>query len=199
MIKLIARWKETTSDVVQLHCVYHTKQSTYERECQEKQKKKVGRIARRKKLLLQDLRSGTIPLDMPPRDVYVQRPELAEFDGSYKHFPGCLRLARKQIICKNHSSASDSAALAHDRDFFLQVANITEGGPRWEGSAAQRHLQQDIEDGKHKTMTPKQLFESRKEYNEDYSLKVFREHIYQEDKGRKFLMQYGSRRKNQQC
>ena len=34
-----------------------------------------------KKLLLQDLRDGTISLDntMEPRDVYYQRPEFAEF------------------------------------------------------------------------------------------------------------------------
>ena len=42
-------------------------------------------------------------------------------------------------------------------------------------------------------MTPKQLFESRKEYSENYPLKVFKVHIYQEEKRRKFLAQYGSR------
>ena len=35
-----------------------------------------------------------------------------------------------------------------------------------------------IEDGRHKKMIPKQLFESSKEYSEDYLLKVSREHIY---------------------
>jgi len=42
-------------------------------------------------------------------------------------------------------------------------------------------------------MTPKQLFESRQEYKL-YPLKVFRKHIYQEEKRRKFMVYLESKK-----
>jgi hypothetical protein len=50
--------------------------------------------------------------------------------------------------------------------------------------------------GEHKKKKPELLYNARKEYYENYPLKVFREHIYQEEKRRKFLAQYGSRNTN---
>jgi len=143
-------------------------------------------------LLLQDLRSGRIPItsEMEPRDVYLQRLEFAEFDGNYKNFPGRLRDARKQIICKNSRSALDSAALAHDREIYPKAAYNHRGEPRWEWSEAERLLRQDMDEGKHKTMKPQLVYQLRKEYNENYTLKTFRQHIYQEEKRRKFDTQY---------
>lgn len=151
-----------------------------------------------KKLLLQDLRDGTIPVDsksMAPKTVYLLRPEFAEFD--YKNFPGRLRSARQQIISKNNCAASDSTAFAHDRQLYPKAANNHRGEPRWEGSETERLLRLDMDESKHKTMKPQQLYQSRKEYYDNYPLTVFREHIYQEEKRRKFMAQYGSRNKNQ--
>ena len=54
-----------------------------------------------------------------------------------------------------------------------------------------------MDERKHKTMKPQQLYQSRKEYYDNYPLTVFREHIYQEEKRRKFMAQYASCNKNQ--
>jgi hypothetical protein len=151
-----------------------------------------------KKLLLQDLRSGAIPLDsksMSPKDAYLKRPEFAEF-GGYVNFPSRLRSARQQIDCMNNRAATDSAGLAHDRRIYPKAAKNHRGEPRWEGSEAERLLRQDMDEGNHKKMKPELLYNTRKEYYENYPLKVFREHIHQEDRRRKFLAQYGSH-KNQ--
>jgi hypothetical protein len=150
-----------------------------------------------KKLLLQDLHTGAIPLDgdlMTPRDAYRQRPEFAEFDG-YANFPSRLRGARQQVARLQNRAASDSAAFAHDQQIYPNAAKNHRGEPRWEGSKAERLLRQDMDEGKHKAMKPQLLYNARKEYYEHYPLKVFREHIYQEEKRRKFLVQYRSHQK----
>jgi hypothetical protein len=85
------------------------------------------------------------------------------------------------------AEALDSAALAHDRRIHPKAANNHRGEPRWEGSDAERLLRQDMDEGKHKTMKPQLLYNMRNEYYENYPLKIFREHIYQEEKRRKFL------------
>ena len=171
-----------------------------EESAMPRKKNELWQNSKAKKLLLQDLCMGTIPLDsktMPPCEVYRQRPEFAEFDGNYKNFPGRLRTARQQIIHKNNCSASDSAALAHDRQIYPKTANNHRGEPRWEGSETEQLLRLDIDASRHKAMSPQQLYQSRKEYYDNYSLSVFRQHIYQEEKRRKFLAHFGSRNTNQ--
>jgi hypothetical protein len=148
-----------------------------------------------KNLLLKDLRSGDIPLDstsMTPQDVFLQRPEFADF-GDYDKFPGRLSRARKYVVEHNSRAASDSAAFAHDSKIYPRPAFNHRGEPRWPGSVAEKLLCQDMDEGKHNRMTPKALHESRNEFHEKYPLAVFRQHIYQETKRRKFLAQYGSR------
>jgi hypothetical protein len=139
-----------------------------------------------KKLLYQDLISGLIPLeDMEPRVVYLQRPEFADFEIS--HFRDRLRDLRRQITDKNNSAASDSAALARDRLIYPKKTHNHRGEPRWEGSEAERLLRLDMDDGKHNRMKPMDLYNSREEYYANYPLAVFRGHINQEDKRRKYI------------
>jgi len=160
-------------------------------------KKKNWQNSEAKKLLLQDLRSGLITLDtkMTPMEVYCQRPEFAEF-GGYKNFPSRLRSARQQISSKNDRCVSDSDALAHDRRIYPKAATNYRGEPRWEGSEAERLLRHDMDEGQHEMMTPMMFWESRNEYKDNYTSEVFRQHIYQEAKRRKFLAQYGCSRNN---
>jgi hypothetical protein len=147
-----------------------------------------------KKLLEKDLISGTIPLysgEMEPKVVYAQRPEFAGF--KYKHFPNRLRALRRQIIEKKDLSMSDSAALPHDRRIHPKATHNHRGEPRWEGSEAERLLKLDIEEDKHKGMEPKDFYLSRTEY-QDYPLGVFRKHIDQEERCRKFISQRRARK-----
>jgi hypothetical protein len=84
----------------------------------------------------------------------------------------------------------DTAAMAHDRLLFPVPTHNHRGEPWWPGSEAQRLLALDVDDNKHITMKPRQLYNTRAEYYDNYPLQVFRDHIYQEVKLRKFVLQY---------
>jgi hypothetical protein len=139
-----------------------------------------------KHILVECLKNGEIPLDseeMAPSVVYLQRAEFAEFP--YEQFRDRLRHLRKKITsCKNRTSF-DVAALKHDRKTHPKKATNHRDEPRWEGSKAEQYLKHDVENGKQDTMKPEALYNSRIEYK-DYPLVVFRKHIYQEEKRRKF-------------
>ena len=154
----------------------------------KKEKELEWKNSKAKKLLWKDLMNEDIPLDaheMSPEDVYLQRPEFSDFP--YEQFRDRLNYLRKRIIEDKKLSASDSAALAHDRRIHPKKATNHRGEPRWEGSEAERLLKLDMDNKKHEVMKPKKLHQSRKEYYENYPLSVFRGHIYQEEKSRKFM------------
>lgn len=140
-----------------------------------------------KKLLFVDLSDGTIPLDakdMPPQTVYLQRPEFSEIQ--YERFRTNLNDMRKNIRAKKTHAASDSVALAHDRAIHPKKPLNHRGEPRWEGSEAERLLKVDIDNGMNEGQTPSELWKSREEY-QYYPLTVFRKHVHQEVKLRKFI------------
>jgi len=66
--------------------------------------------------------------------------------------------------------------------------------PEWEGSDAQKQLKKDMAVGKHKEMLPEQLHNSSRNYDL-FPLKVFRDHICQETRTKKFLGQLKKRGK----
>jgi hypothetical protein len=152
-----------------------------------------------RKLLVDDLVSGLIPLEskgdcgMQPRDVYNMRPEFREFP--YEKFRDQLRSLRNQISKKKESALSDCAALAHDETIHPKKLTNHRGELRWEGSVAQQLLRLDMNDGKHKSMKPSELYSSRLAYSEHCSLGTFREHIYQETRLRRKL-RFGAHKKN---
>jgi hypothetical protein len=103
-----------------------------------------------RKLLEEDLCSGKIPLDadaMKPQDVYLQRPEFAEF-CEYKDFPRRLRELRKQISQKKGRAMMASAAISHDRRIYPKELVNVAGAVRWEGSEAERLLKLDMDAGR---------------------------------------------------
>ena len=142
-------------------------------------------------LLEQDLVSGAIPLEsseMKPCDVYMQRHEFSSFD--YQHFRDRLRELRKNILAQKDRAISDCEAFIHDRQMYPKPDENHRGDPRWEGSEAERLLRLDMDAGLHNIMKPKDLYQTRVEYNNNYPLFVFRKHIYQEEQRRKFLAHY---------
>jgi len=143
-----------------------------------------------KKLLEQDLRNGTIPLDssvMGPKEVFVQCPKFAEFD--YDRFRDRLQDLRHRLTEQNDRSASDMNALAHDRRIHPTPTHNSQGDPRWHSSAAEWLLKLDIDQDKQHAMKPKALFEMKNQYGLHH-LKVFCKHIYQEVGQRKFVAQH---------
>ena len=147
-----------------------------------------------KKLLEKDLISGAIPLDrsdMEPSDVYLQRPEFADIE--YGRFRARLLALRNQIKEKNDHAASDSASLTRDRHIHPKASHNHRGEPRWEGSETERLLRLDMDEGKHENMKPIDLYQTREEYYDNFPLKVFRKHIDQEKRRRKFLAYHAAK------
>jgi hypothetical protein len=128
---------------------------------------------------------------MKPKEAYNLRPIFSQY-GGYKNFPSRLRSARNQEIAKINRNASDEQAFAHDRNLFPIVACNARGLLRWGGSNAENLLRQDISNGRHYNLSPKELHNSREEY-QNFPLDRFRDHIHQEVRRRKFLAQYASK------
>ena len=145
-----------------------------------------------KRLLTNDIIKGHVTHDMPAKDVYMWRPKYAA--TKWSKFSRRLRDLQKQLKVGETKANKDAAALAHDRQLFPKKTHNTLNLPNWDQSQAQRSLKKDIDDNKHKDMKPKELYESCPEY-QVFSLDVFRGHIHQEVKTRKFLTQYGQRNK----
>jgi hypothetical protein len=141
-----------------------------------------------KRLLENDLKMGIIPLsseEMGPREVYIHRPEFSEFP--YTNFQSNLRSLRKTIQEKHNSSEYDAAAILHDRQIHPKAVVNRNGKQRWEGSDAEFLLRQDIDNKFHLVMEPNALYNTRHEYKDNFSLTVFRKHIDQEVRRRKFI------------
>ena len=146
------------------------------------------RSSEAKKMLHADLVEGRIPLEddgtMSDLETFEQRPEHVEH--GHHHFPARLKGLRKSAHDNEERAAIDQRAF----DAFVKnnkkATHSEHGYPEWEGSDAQRLLKRDMENDKHKTMDPIDLWHEADECQE-FPLKVFREHICQATRTKKFL------------
>jgi hypothetical protein len=136
-------------------------------------------------LLWRDLRKGYTPMDMEPEQVFLTRPEFAEYDDNFDRFKSRLVSLRKQCVEFEDRAAIDAEAFAHDRALHPFPLLNFRGEPQWPDSVAEMLLNGDIDDGLNAQMPPRVLHQSRVEYQE-YSLSTFRDHIYQEVTKRKY-------------
>lgn len=139
-----------------------------------------------KRLLLQDLEDGTIPLDsaaMSAAEAYLRRKEYQLHD--FGQFRDRLHDLRKQIHGKKTRSMQEMEALEHDMRIVSNRARNEHGTIRWEGTEAERLLRKDVEDGKDNTMPAQALWKSQDAY-QIFTLDVFRGHIYQEHRRQTF-------------
>lgn len=144
-----------------------------------------------KRILYTDLLAGLLTTDnsvMGAKEVYelYKREEPSFEKVSWKNFPERLKRLRNKVTDKNDRSARDAAALQHDRTIYPKPTHNHRNEPIWEGSVAQKFLEKDIDEGKHLLMEKKALFLSRPEY-QLFDKNVFRGHVYQELKKRKFI------------
>ena len=143
-------------------------------------------------VLEQLIMSGEIPATgMTPKAVWetfcLGR---LEFEGfRYKNFPSRLWSMRAQIEANSQRSARENAAFVRDQEFFPVSAVTNRGKPRWQGSAAERLLKADIAEMLNDRMTPAALQRTREEYR-PFDSDVFRKHIHQEVRLRKYIAQY---------
>jgi hypothetical protein len=94
-------------------------------------------------------------------------------------------LSKLQRAALDQASFDDFRANHPEKDFNSR------GEPRWEGSAAQKQLKEDVSNQFHWDKTPKELFNNpeRQVYRDhfgDEGLQYFRNHIYQEERLAKF-------------
>ena len=148
-----------------------------------KKKEVPWRSSKTKDLLQANIHNRLIEAETNPRDAFFERPEYAK--TSWKQFPQRLRAAKKYVTAEEDRASADKA-------LFLQHKQLPKSpaiGKEWNKSQAQKFLREDIDSKKNDQMTPKELYNTRKEY-QDFSLEVFRKHIYSEVERRKFLGQY---------
>jgi hypothetical protein len=149
-----------------------------------------------RKLLLEEFKSGNIPLDynrkdteyhwMKPRDIYNIYKDSDAFEGlEYEGFAIRLNSLRKIVEKKNKRVTDDMNAFQIFRKNFPPQPHNHRGELRWEGSEAQALLKEDIEVGTHLEFgRPKLFWLSRPEY-QLFNQSIFRGHIDQEKRLRK--------------
>lgn len=135
-----------------------------------------------KQLLELDIIGGLLD-GMDPDEVYAQRVEFQAFEIT--SFKSRLKALRELIASKRNFAVIDAANLANDRRIHPRPTHNFRGEPQWEGSNAQRILRLDMDRGKHTTMKPFDFWKTKAAY-QYYDLKVFRDHIHQETRRRKF-------------
>ena len=116
--------------------------------------------------------------EMSPRAVFDLHPE-EHSKWNYKNSSSNLRTLRAAIDRDRGRMQRDAIAYGHDLESVKALRAPTDKTP-WHRSPAFRLLKQDMDDGKHKQMKPKDLYESQPEYHTNFTLEEFRKHIYQE-------------------
>lgn len=132
-----------------------------------------------KPLLEKDLRVGAIGAELPDAKlVHKMKPEYEAVPlANFKRNLAALRI---RFVQYKEGAEYGSIALAHDRQLHLVNPNPPNWEyPRWDGSAAQRLLKEDIGNKKHVGVKPQDLRETRDEYKA-FPKEVFRKHIQQE-------------------
>ena len=140
-----------------------------------------------------ELVAGLIPLEtrggMGPKAVWNKycdvRPDL--FEGmDYRLFASRLRGLRSQLKRDFNRKDEDQEAFDIHRQNFPSHPFDSLGRPMWIGSGAEELLMADIEAGLYPEMDPADLWMTRPEYML-FDLHVFRKHIHQHIKTRKYV------------
>ena len=125
-----------------------------------------------KHLLRNDIIAGIVTKEMSPKSVYTMRPCYSKY--KYTNFRNNLLSLRKAVERDLGRAEVDEQAYLHDKALFGMTADGS-----WNRSEAYKLLKDDIQKGKLEGKLPKQVYNSRLEY-QDYSLQKFRRQIYHE-------------------
>ena len=123
--------------------------------------------------------AGKIPATWEPKRVYELHWLYQLYD--YSLFRTNLKNLRNLIAADYVRSQQDLEAYMHDDLLMKSLGkkNVNPEYPNWHQHEARHLLRKDIEDGKHKSMKPKELWVTQVEYL-DFPLDVFRNHLYTE-------------------
>lgn len=153
-----------------------------------------------KKLMAQDIIDGLIP-EEGPVDIDEVYKTLYEGHELFKNFPynrerykARLDTLRTAVKTFKYWADFDAKAIASDLLICPPSAKNIRGEPRWEGSAAQEQLEEDVAAGLDAGMKPKEMQETREVYQE-FSLTKFRKHLDQVRQARKSYVDNGKKYK----
>ena len=175
-----------------------TKEGTNEENEKKKNSKEPKikwRKSKAKRLLYQDMMEGRVTLDkddlgengekMQLRDIYVLRPEFAEYH--YDKFSSRVSSLRKAI--NNAESRAEQDQEAYDNFTASHPPSLLshKGYMQWQGSDAQKQVIEDIKEGLHESMAKIDLWQMREVYFENFPLKEWRDKLNQEIGTAKYL------------
>jgi len=169
-------------------------------EEENKKKKKPWKpwaTSKAKQQLKKWFKDGTLLLDysetIGPRklwDIHCEKHQF--FGGAGMKYDSTFTNRLRSV--KNDHDKKDTRADQDLQSFNNFMANHptpavnSRGEPRWQGSEAERQLKEDIKNQYHVGKKPKDLWEdAERQSYKNYPLKVFRDHIYQEVRLRKWL------------
>lgn len=149
-----------------------------------------------KELLYKDLVDGRVPLNakdskgkstMKLRDIYMLRPELQEY--KYSKFSSRLSSLRKTVgenISRQRTDqkAFDNYLANHKHEVSLFTAK---GYIQWQGSEAQRLVQESLEDNENEALEWQEWHSSEPAFYEHFPIDVFRDKVNQEIRTNKYL------------
>lgn len=159
-------------------------------EEQSKETKKLlkWRKSKAKKILYEFLMDGTIPMEdtMPLEDIYLLDEEFGKYD--YKQFKGRLSRMRAKIVELDNRADEDLEAFRIFKQNHKPSLFSHKGYIQWQGSKAQELLWDDLDAYlKDPSKKPKDLWQSRKEYRDEFPLDAFRDKIKQEIRTEKYI------------
>ena len=99
-----------------------------------------------------------------------------------KNFENNFSALKEKIQTDKEAVEFDKLRFVHDRNLHPASTTNKRGDKRYEGSAAERKLKQDVNAGKSKGRLPKEMWLSDPVYYEYLTLKQFRSHKYQEER-----------------
>jgi hypothetical protein len=142
-----------------------------------------------KKLLYHLIMDGVISdvdnEDEDQQEIYLMCEEFAKYD--FGKFGDRLSQIRKKIAELNSRAKDDELAFENYKQHHKPSLFSHKGYVQWQGSTAQDMLLDDMERGLHQQMTPKELWESRKEYTDQFPLHAFRSKLEQEIRTAKYI------------
>jgi hypothetical protein len=150
---------------------------------------------------MDDLISGVLPVDtneLSAEEAWeICYQHMVEFITPepviFSQFKERLRDHRKQVGANVIRAGVESAALARDRLLFPRQIENNRGEPVFDLHPAKLLLRGDVTEGRHREMSPKQLQNSREEY-QGFTAKKFKHRIYQEVRRQKFINYLNQRR-----
>lgn len=149
-----------------------------------------------KQLLEKDIRQGVVTVDSDPIEVYYQMHNQVYLQYDFNKFKNYLKTLLKSHSSKQQQASLDSEALSNDLKIYPRCDASSRAYPRWDGSTAQRLLQEDanISSGMNMALSPMELRDSQEAYKQ-FPLKVFRDHIHQEQRRRNYSKYWASKKK----